>query len=714
MTIRPRSIRAKLLLVSLAAAALPIAVLGVIFYRSATRAVAEMVGNRTERIARNVRAELDARLTLRIEDRLLGENEPVQSFLARARRGVHPEPGALDTLGRYLDELFAQYGDYYEELVLADAGGEPLMRYARGSGAVASGGAAAPVGPGRLPPGGGTAGDATTRFLAPAPLPTVRESDRSFFHLVPDLAPGEHLLRADPADANRAPTVGILVPVQSNQDHTVRLGYLLSRVRARYLWPDDWVNRRFGEKGHLVIVDESTGRVLYHTRSEWIGSDLTQVDPQLDEAMNPGRTARAGAPAWTWIAGGAEGRRVATVVSSARAPWKIAATAVPGEFAIEARRAALFNLLVAGLALLAAAGTLAVATGRLSRSIVTLTAGARRIAGGDFGGPAIQTETHDEIQTLAEAFNFMSESVRRNIAMREEAAAELDALNRSLEARVRERTHELEALNLALNQANEQLKELDRLKTHFLATVSHEFKTPLTSIKAFAEILHDELEGMPVPEEMRRFLAIIDAESDRLGRLIKNVLDLSRIESGRLVWRMADVRLEGLIDAALDGLLPALREKALEVERDPAEREVVIHGDPDRLQEVFANVLDNAIQASASGQSIVIGCREEAAAVNGRPRMVRVSVRDRGHGIAAADLERIFDRFHQVSQGKRRKGGTGLGLAICREIAEYHGGRIWAESEPGAGATFHITLPCADVPEAGTVRAADPATSGPN
>jgi len=402
------------------------------------------------------------------------------------------------------------------------------------------------------------------------------------------------------------------------------------------------------------------------------------------------------------------------VLPSARAPWKIVATAVPGEFAIEARRAALFNLLIAGGALLVASLILLVATGRLSRSIVTLTAGARRIAGGDFGGPAILAETHDEIQTLAEAFNFMSESVRRNIAMREEAAAELDALNRSLEARVRERTHELEALNLALNQANEQLKELDRLKTHFLATVSHEFKTPLTSIKAFAEILHDELEGMPVPEEMRRFLAIIDAESDRLGRLIKNVLDLSRIESGRLVWRMADVRLEGLIDAALDGLLPALREKSLQVERDLKEREVVIHGDPDRLQEVFANVLDNAIQASGSGQSIVIGCREDAAAVNGRPRMVRVSVRDRGHGIAAADLERIFDRFHQVSQGKRRKGGTGLGLAICREIAEYHGGRIWAESEPGAGATFHITLPCAAVPEAGAVRAADPATSGPN
>jgi signal transduction histidine kinase len=714
MTIRPRSIRAKLLLLFLPAAALPIAVLGVIFYRSSTQAVAEMVGNRTAGIVRNVRAELDGRLTLRIEDRLLGANQPVQDFLAGVRgHGARFSSGSLDTLGRYLDDLFAQYGEYYEELVLADAHGEPLMRYERASGAVVSGDLPARVDLGRLPPGAGT-GDASTQFGAPTPLPTIRESDRSFFHLVPDLAPGEHLLRADPAEGNRGPTVGILRPVQSNDDPAQRLGYLLARVRSRYLWPDDWANRRFGEKGHLIVLDESTGKLLYHTRSEWIGRDLGQVDPDLLQALSPARAPHPNAMAWSWIPGGAEGRRVAAVLSSTRAPWKIVATAVPGEFAIEARRAALFNLLIAGGALMVASLILLVATGRLSRSIVTLTAGARRIAGGDFGGPAILAETHDEIQTLAEAFNFMSESVRRNIAMREEAAAELDALNRSLEGRVRERTRELEALNAALNQANEQLKELDRLKSHFLATVSHEFKTPLTSIKAFAEILHDELEGMPVPEEMRRFLAIIDAESDRLGRLIKNVLDLSRIESGRMVWRMADVRLEGLIDAALDGLLPALREKALQVERDLPEREVVIHGDPDRLQEVFTNVLDNAIQASGSGQSIVIGCREDAAAVNGRPRMVRVSVRDRGQGIAAADLERIFDRFHQVSQGKRRKGGTGLGLAICREIAEYHGGRIWAESEPGAGATFHITLPCAAVPEGGTVRAAGPATSGPN
>ena len=692
MDLRPRSIRAKLLWAFVAAAVLPMAALGVVFYASAMRSVSEMVGNRTAGIARVVRAELDQKLALRTGDRLLAANEPVQSFLSQAGRpGRRTSLGSVDSLARYLEELFEQYGEFYEDLVLADIHGEPLLRYERTAGAVLP--ERTPrVDPRRLPaapaPGAVDPTPAAPRYGALPPARTIRESDRTLLRMGRGLPAGETLLRADPVDGNQPPTVSILLTVQSNQSPGQRLGYVLARARSSYLWPEDWANRRFGEHGQLIVFDAASGEVLYHTQPEWIGRE---VESGL-MAASTAPISRADGPPWSWIQGGASGQRVATVLAGGRAPWRIAATAVPGEFAIEAQRAALFNLVVAGAVLLAAALLLVVATGRVSRSILTLTVGARRIAGGDFGGPAIVPETHDEIQTLAEAFNVMSDSVRRNIAMREQAAAELDALNRSLEARVRDRTAELEALNAALNQANEQLKELDRLKTSFLATVSHEFKTPLTSIKAFAEILHDELGELPVPGELRRFLAIIDAESDRLGRLIKNVLDLSRIESGRMVWRMADVPVARVVGAALDGLLPALREKRLEVERVPSP-DVPIHGDSDRLQEVLANVIDNAIHASVEGRRISIGWSEEAA-VNGRPAMVRIAVRDQGHGIPREELEKIFNRFHQVeSTGRRRKGGTGLGLAICREITEYHGGRIWAESEPGLGSTFYITLP---------------------
>src|SRR5262249_45776928 len=319
---------------------------------------------------------------------------------------------------------------------------------------------------------------------------------------------------------------------------------------------------------------------------------------------------------------------------------------------------------------------------------------AQRVAEGDLSGPEIQATTHDEVQTLADAFNVMTRSLRRSNELRDHAAAVLDALNRSLESRVLERTRQLEELIAGLNRANEELKELDRLKSNFLATVSHEFKTPLTSIKAFAEILHDELEAQNASEEMRHFLRIIDSESDRLARLIKNILDLSRIESGRMIWRMTDVPAESVILATLDGLLPALREKEIRIERDPPDAGQILHGDPDRLQEVFANVLDNAIKASARGQRIVIACRAAEASGNGTAGMLHFTVTDQGHGIPADQVERIFDRFHQVSpEGRRRKGGTGLGLAISREITEHHGGRIWAESRPDSGSTFHITLP---------------------
>jgi signal transduction histidine kinase len=445
-----------------------------------------------------------------------------------------------------------------------------------------------------------------------------------------------------------------------------------------------------------VIVSKVGEDVLYHTRREWIGRRLNEVDRDLSRVAGP--VSSRVPEMWSW-AGGVDGRRVVTALDASAAPWKVVATAYPVEFVAEARRAALLNLALAIVVILLAATALVIASGRLSRSIKMVTAGAQRIAGGDLLGPPIEAETHDEIQSLANAFNVMTASLRRNIAMREQTAAELDALNRSLESRVQERTHELESLNAALNRANEDLKELDRLKSNFLATVSHEFKTPLTSIKAFAEILHDELAEQGTSEELMRFLKIIDAESDRLARLIKNVLDLSRIESGRMVWRMADFPVTEMVEAAIDGLLPALRQKKIYLERRLACGDARLHGDQDRIQEVLYNVLDNAIKASSDGQRIVIGCQERPESANGPMRMLRISVQDEGHGIPHDQIEKIFDRFYHVgAHGRRRRSGTGLGLAISREITEHHGGRIWAESSGGRGSTFHIMLPLATIP----------------
>lgn len=701
MHFRPRSIRAKLLAVFVVAVVLPMGVLGLVFYYSSTRAVADMAGNRSVRIAQQVRAELDRKLEERIRDRLLVTNEPVQVLLADAgTRGRLSDGPPLRNLRRYLRSLFGQYGDYYDQLILADRDGRPLLRFDREAGIYVSG--ESPAYPVEPPPAGPPSGAAegtlpTYRGTAlSAAAPGFREADRLALRSAPEIPDGGYRVRVDPIESGHAPTVSILRPVESYDSPHERLGYVLARVRAQYLWPEDLVNSRFGQQGHLVIADIESGEILYHTQRDRIGRRLSQLDPELYRIATSLRRAGSDSSSWRWVRGEATGQRVAANLVATLLPWEIIVTATPSEFASEARKAGLFNLLVASVALFAGAMVLVVASGRLSRSIGLLAAGARRIAGGDLGGPPIQPETHDEIETLAETFNTMTASLRRNIAMREEAAAELDALNRSLEARVHARTGELETLNAALNQANEDLKELDKLKSNFLATVSHEFKTPLTSIKAFAEILHDELEEQNVSEELRRFLRIIDSESDRLARLIKNVLDLSQIESGQMRWRMADFPVAGVIDATVDGLLPALKEKQIRLERDVRCAETKLRGDADRIQEVITNVLDNAIKASPEGERIIIGCREEEYRENGQPRMLRVFVADHGHGIPPDQLTRIFDRFHQVSsKGRRRKGGTGLGLAISREITEHHGGRIWAESEPGIGSTFHITLPLA-------------------
>jgi signal transduction histidine kinase len=324
-----------------------------------------------------------------------------------------------------------------------------------------------------------------------------------------------------------------------------------------------------------------------------------------------------------------------------------------------------------------------------------VTRGAQLIAQGNLD-QRIEVKTHDEIQTLGETFNQMTASLRESIAARERAAADLRELNATLEDRVEERTRELQALADRLEQANRELTELDRLKTQFLANVSHEFKTPLTSIQAFSEILVDEVEDGTVAQsgEAGRFLGIIHSESQRLGRLIRNLLSLSQIESGRIVWHVSRFPLEEAVDAALDGVLPLLKEKGIAVDRVTEGDAAVVEADRDRIQEVATNLLDNAVKFSGAEGRIAL--RTRITGDNGTS-MVQVTVRDHGCGIPPEKQESIFDRFSQVDPSDtREKGGTGLGLAICREIVEHHGGRIWVESAPGEGAAFHFTLPVAD------------------
>ena len=245
---------------------------------------------------------------------------------------------------------------------------------------------------------------------------------------------------------------------------------------------------------------------------------------------------------------------------------------------------------------------------------------------------------------------------------------------------------ELEAATRELQTANDRLQELDRLKDDFVSTVTHELRTPLTSIRAFSEILHDN-PTLDVAERTR-FLGILVKESERLTRLINQVLDLAKLESGAAEWRNVTLDLRDVVDDAVNatGQLFKAKNIVLKVELPPIIMPVT--ADRDRLMQVMLNLISNAIKfCDAEHGQVSVTLRQ----VGGT---VQVSVHDNGAGIAEADQVVIFDKFHQVGDAVTEKpAGTGLGLAICRQILEHFGGRLWVASELSQGATFSFSLP---------------------
>jgi len=254
--------------------------------------------------------------------------------------------------------------------------------------------------------------------------------------------------------------------------------------------------------------------------------------------------------------------------------------------------------------------------------------------------------------------------------------------------RLEQKSQELERATQELRAANERLTELDRLKDDFVSTVSHELRTPLTSIRAFTEILHDN-PGL-ASAERARFLGIVIKETERLTRLINQILDVSRFESGRAEWQASMVDMRDVVEDTIAATSQLFRERGARLVARLPESVPKVVADLDRIVQVVLNLLSNAVKFIEPGSGLVeIELREERG-------QVRVDVRDNGPGISAADQGVIFDRFRQAGDmltGKPQ--GSGLGLHISRRIIEHFGGRIWVSSLPGEGACFSFTLPLA-------------------
>jgi len=239
-----------------------------------------------------------------------------------------------------------------------------------------------------------------------------------------------------------------------------------------------------------------------------------------------------------------------------------------------------------------------------------------------------------------------------------------------------------------------QRSELDTLKDEFISTVSHELRTPLTSIRGALGLLSSGIIG-DVDAKALNLLRIAVTNTDRLIRLINDILDLERMESGRAPLQIRRCSLRDLAQQAIDTMTPMADANTVHLALEPSTvaqaaypEALFFDGDADRILQVLTNLLSNAIKFSPPGTEIHLRSRRIDA------NEAEIQVRDQGRGIPADKLESIFERFHQVdASDSRAMGGTGLGLAICRSIIAQHGGRIWATSIPTKGSTFHFTLP---------------------
>jgi two-component system phosphate regulon sensor histidine kinase PhoR len=230
-----------------------------------------------------------------------------------------------------------------------------------------------------------------------------------------------------------------------------------------------------------------------------------------------------------------------------------------------------------------------------------------------------------------------------------------------------------------------RLRKLETIRQDFVANVSHELRTPLTTIKGYAETL---LEGAIKEDVAPQFLQIIKRHTDRLTKIVEDLLTLSTIESKEFCLTLETISISELIDDVLDFMKEPAGKKGISIARSDLASPLLVRGDRKHLEQVFINLVDNAIKYGREGGKVTVS------AVGTGGKEVRIAVQDDGMGIPKQDLNRIFERFYRVDKGRSQElGGTGLGLSIVKHIVQAHAGHVWAESEPGKGSTFYFTMP---------------------
>jgi signal transduction histidine kinase/DNA-binding response OmpR family regulator len=316
------------------------------------------------------------------------------------------------------------------------------------------------------------------------------------------------------------------------------------------------------------------------------------------------------------------------------------------------------------------------------KPVESLAEKAKRFAEGDMT-TFVDVKTEDEIGILGKTFNYMVESVSSTSNKLEEEVKRKTAL-------LSERTR----LLTLLERANKDLRELDKMKSTFLANMSHELRTPMNAIIGYTDLMIDGVDG-PVNEEQEKSLKKVANNARHLLQLINDVLDISKIEAGKMKLNPKEFDLKWLVESALHTFEPQMKLKGLTLTLDIPEGLPLIYGDDDRIREIFINLLANAIKFTNQGGITIFAKLSERAVRPGEPPMfMEICVEDTGIGIREEDIGKIFDKFVQADLTTiRQYEGTGLGLSIARGLVSLHKGLIWVTSKVGEGSRFCFTLP---------------------
>jgi len=417
---------------------------------------------------------------------------------------------------------------------------------------------------------------------------------------------------------------------------------------------------RIGLNGQAVVVDRR-GRVIAHPRDDW---RVAAKDLSSSGIFQQSLGQETGVSWYTDPDGSTP--RAAGFATVPVVGWKVWVSQPVAEL-----RSELTPLILSTIEWLLVAIVLALVLGFLAAAWITrpvdeLTQAATRIAQGDFVTPLKVRERFaaKELRALARTFNQM--------------ALQLSGAYQTLEEKVSQRTSELQA-------ANQELARANKLKSEFLANVSHELRTPLSAIIGFSQILLDGIDG-PVNEEQKQDISQVNKSGQSLLALINQILDLSKIEAGKMELTLERVDLPALISSVLDSISPLAQAKGLQIDTRFAPGLPALEADAGRLKQIVINLLSNAVKFTERGHIEIL------AQPSGR--MVRIAVKDTGIGISAESQKVIFEEFVQGDgSSTRRHGGTGLGLSIVRRLVEMHGGAITVLSEPGLGSTFTFTVP---------------------